>query len=248
VNFTNTGARYNPDTDSWTTTNTTNAPDGRYLHTAVWSDSEGEMIVWGGSGGAGRLNTGGRYNAITDSWTVTSTTNAPASRVSHTAVWTGGEMIVWGGCDGIVYFNTGGRYNPSTDSWVATTMSNAPSVRREHTAVWTDSEMIVWGGWDGSNSLNTGARYCAQLGPPLTLDAHVRRQGSKRLVVLTWSPADGGSVSLLRNGVVVDTTDDDGAARNNLGTQTGTFYYQVCETDSGTCSNLVRVVVQETGD
>jgi hypothetical protein len=34
---------------------------------------------------------------IDDSWTATSTTNAPTGRISHTAVWTGSEMIVWGG-------------------------------------------------------------------------------------------------------------------------------------------------------
>ena len=56
-----------------------------------------EMIVWGGYNGASALNTGGRYNPSTDSWTATSTTNAPAGRSEHTAVWTGSEMIVWGG-------------------------------------------------------------------------------------------------------------------------------------------------------
>ena len=57
-----------------------------------------------------------------DTWTATSTTNAPSGRVDHTAVWTGSEMIVWGGDPGSPYvmFNTGGRYNPSTDSWTAT--------------------------------------------------------------------------------------------------------------------------------
>ena len=50
------------------------------------------------------LNTGGRYNPSTDSWTATSTTNAPDARYSHTAVWTGSEMIVWGGDDGINAF------------------------------------------------------------------------------------------------------------------------------------------------
>ena len=34
---------------------------------------------------------------IDDSWTATSTTNAPTARSGHTAVWTGSEMIVWGG-------------------------------------------------------------------------------------------------------------------------------------------------------
>ena len=42
------------------------------------------MIVWGGLGNSGYLNTGGRYNPGTNSWTATSTTNAPAARVqSH---------------------------------------------------------------------------------------------------------------------------------------------------------------------
>ena len=78
------------------------------------------MIVWGGEFNGGYLNTGGRYNPSTDSWTATSTTNAPAGRYVHTAVWTGSEMIVWGGDDPNGYFNTGGRYNPGTDSWIAT--------------------------------------------------------------------------------------------------------------------------------
>ena len=44
------------------------------------------------------LNTGGRYNPSTDTWTATSTgANVPAAREVHTAVWTGTEMIVWGG-------------------------------------------------------------------------------------------------------------------------------------------------------
>ena len=55
------------------------------------------MIVWGGYDGNVYLNTGGRYNPGTDSWTATSTTNAPTARGFHTAVWTGSEMIVWGG-------------------------------------------------------------------------------------------------------------------------------------------------------
>ena len=78
-----------------------------------------------------------------DTWTATSTTNAPVARSNHTAVWTGSEMIVWGGS----FLNTGGRYNPATDSWTATTITNAPSARSVHTAVWTGSEMIVWGGF-----------------------------------------------------------------------------------------------------
>ena len=96
-----------------------------------------------------------------DTWTRTSTADAPSGRVGHTAVWTGSEMIVWGGvAHGPIYFNTGGRYNPSTDTWTAISTANAPTGRDFHTAVWTGTEMIVWGG-EGNNfiPLNSGGRY-----------------------------------------------------------------------------------------
>ena len=92
-----------------------------------------------------------------DTWTATSTTNAPIGRRFHTAVWTGSEMIVWGGWGGSL-LNPGGKYTPGTDSWTATSTMNAPSGRYSHTAVWTGSEIVVWGGYDG-NYLNTGGKY-----------------------------------------------------------------------------------------
>ena len=93
-----------------------------------------------------------------DTWTPTSTTNAPAARVQHRAVWTGSEMIVWGGFNPTP-LNTGGRYNPSTDSWTATSTINAPAGREYHTAVWSGTEMIVWGGTNFASYFNTGGRY-----------------------------------------------------------------------------------------
>jgi hypothetical protein len=91
-----------------------------------------------------------------DTWTPTSTANAPVGRWLHTAVWTGTEMIVWGGFTSV---NTGGRYNPSTDSWIATSTTNAPEGRYNHTAVWTGTEMIIWGGTLYDEASNTGGRY-----------------------------------------------------------------------------------------
>src|SRR5947199_2977181 len=105
------------------------------------------MIVSGGCVGS-ESNTGGRYDPSTDSWTATSTTNAPTARFYHTAVWTGSEMIVWGGTGNNSPLGTGGRYNPSTGSCTATSGTNGPTVRDLHTPVWTGSEMIVWGGHD----------------------------------------------------------------------------------------------------
>ena len=63
--------------------------------TAVWTGTE--MIIWGGVFDTTGASAGGRYNPATDSWTPTSTINAPSGREDHTAVWTGTEMIVWGG-------------------------------------------------------------------------------------------------------------------------------------------------------
>jgi len=160
VTYENTGGRYNPGTDSWASTSTTNAPTGRNSHVTVWTGSE--MIVWGGTNNTTFMtNTGGRYNPATDSWSATSTVNAPDARVAHTAVWTGTEMIVWGGMlNSGAYQDTGRRYNPITDSWTATSTTNAPTARGYHRAVWTGSEMIVWGGNEVGGTLsNTGARY-----------------------------------------------------------------------------------------
>ncbi len=154
-----------PNSNAWTATSTTNAPSAtaNEYHTAVWTGSE--MIVWGGYDGSNYVNTGGRYNPTTDSWTATTTTSAPSVRAAHTAVWTGSQMIVWGGeiASGGTTYNTGGKYNPSTNSWTTTsTTTGAPGARFVHTAVWTGSEMIVWGGKSDSSpssSLSSGARY-----------------------------------------------------------------------------------------
>jgi len=106
----------------------------------------------------------GPNGCIDDTWTATSTTNAPSARANHTAVWTDSEMIVWGGFGPL---NTGGRYSPITDTWAVTSTPNAPDAREFHTAVWTGNEMIVWGGSpDDINFLDTGGRYCAQSGAP----------------------------------------------------------------------------------
>jgi hypothetical protein len=131
----------------------------------VWTASE--MIVWGGGDLSHRFNTGGKYNASTDSWTATNTTNAPSARISHTAAWTGSEMIVWGGTNYSSDFDTGGRYDPGMDSWRATSTTKAPSGRYNHAAVWTGTEMIVWGGAGDSDSedLNTGGRVLRATGP-----------------------------------------------------------------------------------
>src|SRR5579885_2365160 len=95
-----------------------------------------------------------------DTWTATTTVNAPEARETRTAVWTGSEMIIWGGGNFNGGLNTGGRYDPALDTWTATSTTNAPEARGSQSAVWTGSELIIWGGASSAGKfLNTGARY-----------------------------------------------------------------------------------------
>jgi N-acetylneuraminic acid mutarotase len=160
------GARYDPAIDVWHPISTTGHPEGNMVSVGAWTGTE--MLIWGGFHGTGSVaavDTGARYDPISDAWTPTSTVGAPSPRGLHSGVWTGSELIVWGGC-GVTtlcsaYLDTGGRYNPSTDSWTATDTVGAPSPRQFHTSVWTGSEMVVWAGEGPGvfNTLNDGARY-----------------------------------------------------------------------------------------
>ena len=89
----------------------------------------------------------------------------------------------------------------------------------------------------GSFKISSGS------GGGITLKATHRTQGNRSQVSLRWTPADGGNINVLQNGAVVQTTADDGNTKVNLRVTTGTFTYQVCETDTGDCSNEVQVTL-----
>ncbi|MCI0618658.1 putative Ig domain-containing protein, partial [bacterium] len=137
--------------------NMNGTPAARYNHTAVWTGTE--MIVWGGLNGY--LNSGGRYNPATDTWTPTSTgTNLPFPRGLQTAIWTGSEMIIWGGWNG-QSLSSGSRYDPVSDTWTPISSFSEPSARFFHTAIWTGQSMIIWGGTIDTNYTpqDTGGIY-----------------------------------------------------------------------------------------
>ncbi|GAF96012.1 unnamed protein product, partial [marine sediment metagenome] len=168
----NTGARYDPATDTWTNATTIGTLPGRARPSVVWTGDK--ALIWGGSAGEEQYyQTGAIYDYphTIPYWTATPIASAPDARRYHTAIWTvttaipQGELIIWGGMSLTGKFNTGKRYRPSIDVWVSISTDNAPSIRWGHTAVWTGTEMIVWGGFQGgsydapSNPLNTGACY-----------------------------------------------------------------------------------------
>ncbi len=136
---TSSGGSYDALTDTWRPTASLDAPQARTRHTAIWTGDE--MIVWGGADivAGGTLDTGGRYDPTTDTWTATSLGGAP--RELHTAVWTGEKMIVWG-----VNWSFASIYDPDSDSWTQSNPTPNFESRERHTAVWSGTEMIAWGG------------------------------------------------------------------------------------------------------
>jgi len=111
----------------------------------------------------------------------------------------------------------------------------------DHIHTWTDGRVAI----SGSSQQDTFIdREAISGGGSINLMARVRtKTGGKHTVLLRWSPADGGNINILRDGAVIQTTADDGNATVNAGTHTGTFTFQVCETDSGDCSNEVNVTI-----
>jgi N-acetylneuraminic acid mutarotase len=217
--------RYNLSSNSWTPISTAGEPSARNYYTAVWSGTE--MIIWGGSefGTGVHFNNGGRYNPSTDSWTQTSTVNAPSVRRFHTAVWTGNEMVVWGGMTGDYnngngFLNTGGRYNPATDSWQPTSLVGAPSPRIDHTAVWTGAHMLIWGGNSNTGlympAVHTGARY-NPLADAWTPTSTQSAPSARTKHVAVWT----GTGMIVWGGIVEDGTATHGAIYNSTGSSNG---------------------------
>ncbi len=113
----------------------------------------------------------------------------------------------------------------------------------KHYTSWTDGRVAISGqsqqdAFTDSESAGGGG------GGDITLSARSKSLANKSRVTLKWTPADGGTINVLQDGVIVQTTQDDGRTLVNLSTSTGTFTYQVCETESGgTCSNEVQVTL-----
>jgi N-acetylneuraminic acid mutarotase len=119
------GARYNPATDTWTPMSSEGAPSARNRMALAWTGKE--LVVFGGATGHGEstyVNTGARYNPVTDTWVPMTTAGAPRARVHHTAVWTGASVLFFGGYYGTGHGNECYSYSPEfgfstvTPSWL----------------------------------------------------------------------------------------------------------------------------------
>lgn len=206
----NTGASYDPATDTWATMTTLMAPAARAGHTAVTIGSK--IVVWGGQGNNGFVSSGGIYDPATDTWVATSLTKAPSVRSFYNAVSTGIKMVVWGGeriSDGISV-NTGGIYDPATNTWAPISTVGAPAARvrqLQSFPVWTGTQMLIWGGFINFSGapdflqLKSGGLFDPSMNAwkpisttnaPLAVEQQTVWAGNQMLL---WAPGAGNSGS-----------------------------------------------------
>jgi len=145
----NSGAKYDPQTNTWTTISASGEPTPRSGYSCVWTGTN--LLIWGGiDDNQNLLANGAKYNPTSDTWSNLSTINVPVARVYHSSIWTGSEMIIFGGMTSVGInpnlTSAGARYNPVSDTWTATSLSNTPAPTVFHSAVWAHDQMIVYGG------------------------------------------------------------------------------------------------------
>ena len=221
---------------------TISSPNGSAIYVAGASDFQGGTVV----------DTTNSFSFDSFTNTISSIAAIPRATGETRALSFNGKMLVMGG--GRTPPNPSNEvdiYDPGSNTW--TVGSPVPSfvTGRRNFPTDTDGNRHIWlaGGYasDGVTPLASMEIFECTSGE-ITLSARVRRVNGNRLVALGWTPADGGSINVLRDGVILRTVEDDGRAQDHLGTgQREVHVYQVCETDTGDCSNQVRVKVPGTG-
>ncbi|MFZ4765255.1 MAG: Kelch repeat-containing protein, partial [Roseimicrobium sp.] len=154
------GARYDPQSNTWSPISSTGAPSARIYPSYAWTGTE--LFVWGGRAGGSPLANGALYNPQTNTWRAISAVGAPVARSEAYAVWTGAKVIVWGGESG--NSDPGGAiYDPASNSWSALPSAPISSARRRGVSVWTGDAMLISGGHVAggptSLALGDGAAY-----------------------------------------------------------------------------------------
>ena len=147
---------YQPELDHWHSVNVQGNMAARYDAPVFWIGRG--LLVWGGLGVSGPLNSGGILEiadpSITPYWSHLPLNGAPSPRHDPVVVLTPSHLIVWGGFDGASYLNDGAMLDLTALQWSPIPTANAPEARSEHAGVWTGQEMIVLGGRNGSGTLS----------------------------------------------------------------------------------------------
>jgi len=243
---------YDTVNDSW---NTSRASMPATLGGPGFGIINGHMYIAGGRDlNNTNLSTLYDYDIAANTWStkasLPSGTNVPGSAVIGGKLWifVGGNPFL-----GSMAFPKGDSvfgpdttnilqiYDPATNSWTSGPSMN--EVRSFPASCHVGETAVAVGGYNGSDSV-ASVEVNVNGGAGITLTADIIRYHGNRYVALNWAPSNGGSMNIVRNGKVVATTGDDGNAKDKIGNHTGNITYQVCETDTGTCSNEVTVRVR----
>jgi PKD repeat protein len=92
-----------------------------------------------------------------------------------------------------------------------------------------------------SDTANDSVTVTDPVSGDITLTVTGRKERGVRYADLVWSGATTTDVDVYRDGTPITTTDNDGAYTDNLGRNSGTFIYQVCEAGTSVCSNEASV-------
>lgn len=149
------GALYDPATQTWKPI--ADAPEPRGGARAVWTGSK--VVVWGGIGTNGPVNTGMVYDPLSNSWSAFTQTNPPAVRSNQMMVFFNNKIFVWGGFTSaqVPQRADGAIYDLATNAWTPVGATGAPSARQWTDAVWTGTKILTWGACLPYG--NSGAEY-----------------------------------------------------------------------------------------
>lgn len=185
------------------------------------------------------------YNPVADS--ISAIASIPRATAETRALNFNNQMrVMGGGRDTPNPSNEVNVYDPVSGLW-STDLSFTTARRNFPTA--TDGSTTIWlaGGYDINITPVSSMEIfqCDGGGGGITLTAKLRRQSGNILVALDWTGTDdSGTINILRDGIVIHTSADDGRAQDRLGAVSRVSHtYQVCEPDTGTCSNEVTVQI-----
>lgn len=158
----NTGAAYNPATDTWRDMSVIGAPAARFSHSAVLSGQN--IHIFGGSSSSA----GASYNWFLNTWTPISTIGQPQGRYAPATADNGNGMVVWGGDTSSASpsvqlenstnpVSTGATYNRTTNQWTALSSAAVPDARADAAVAWTGSSLMIFGGNNDAGWLSNGA-------------------------------------------------------------------------------------------
>ncbi|CAF1645375.1 unnamed protein product, partial [Adineta ricciae] len=124
--------------------------------------SDGNVLVAGGWGSSGYLQSAEVYDSSTGMWTTVGNMNV--ARSQHTAsVLLNGKVLAAGGSNGSVELKSAELYNPATSTW--SMIGNMNTARAQHAAsILSSGKVLVTGGLKGNSYLDDAEVYDSSTG------------------------------------------------------------------------------------